>query len=163
MRSFGWVIVLGTLLLAAGCHSSTSAAPAQATTSEAAAKPASPPISDPCKLLSQAEASAALGEKLGAGKLQHFGPVSRCQFFAGVNEDLFLDSADPATFDALAHGSDAKPVSGIGDKALWQHNEYATFLHILKGGNMISMGLPRTMSNLTPGVENAGKLVASRM
>lgn len=163
MRSFRIIVVLGALVFTAGCHSSKSAAPTQATTSVATANPASHTISDPCKLLSQSEASAALGEKLDAGKLKHFGPDTRCQFFAGENEDLFLDVADPSMFEALAHGSDAKPVSGIGDKALWQHNEYATFLHILKGGNLVSMGLPRTMSNMTPGVENAGKLIASRM
>lgn len=136
------IIVLGALVFASGCHSSKTTVTTQGTERVAAGSAAAPSISDPCKLLSQAEASAALGEKLGAGKLRHYGPVSRCQFFAGEKEDLFLDVADPAMFDALAHGSDAKPIAGIGDRALWQHNEYATFLHIVKGGNMVSMGFP---------------------
>lgn len=122
------------------------------------------PISNPCKLLTPAEASAAVGQTLVRSDVQRYGPVTRCRFFnASGDEPFWLDAADAATFEGLEHLPDAKPVAGIGDRALWQHDEISTFLHILKGGNMISMGLPRTLATLTPAVQKAAKLVADRM
>lgn len=130
-----------------------------ATTAAAAA-----PIANPCKLLTPAEASAAIGRTLVRSDVQHYGPITRCRFFdAAGDEPLWLDAADAATFEGLEHLPGVQPVVGIGDRALWQHDELATFLHILKGGDMISMGLPRTLATLTPGVQKAAKLVAGRM
>ena len=130
-----------------------------ATTAAAAA-----PISNPCKLLAPAEASAAIGRTLVRSDVQHYGPITRCRFFdAAGDEPIWLDAADAATFEGLEHLPGAKPVVGIGDRALWQHDELSTFLHILKGGNMVSMGLPRNLATPTPGVQKAAKLVAGRM
>lgn len=104
-----------------------------------------------------------MGEKLTPGDLQHYGPATRCRFFHGVDEDLRLDAQDAALFETFTHLPDVKPVSGIGDQALWLHSEYGTFLHILNSGRLVSMGLPRRMASMTPGVEKAARLVASRM
>jgi hypothetical protein len=164
MRYSRFVVLLVTpLALATACSGSagsTSAAPV----AQASSTHPSTPISDPCRLLTPAEASPAVGQVLVRSDVQHYGPVTRCRFFnAGGDEPIWLDVTDASTFDGLAHLPDVKPVSGIGDQALWQHNELATFVHILKDGNTVSMGLPRTLSSMTRAVESAAKLVASRM
>jgi hypothetical protein len=129
-----------------------------------AARAASTPIANPCRLLTIAEASVALGENLVRSDVQHFGPIIRCRFFnASGDEPLWLDAADAETFEGLAHLPDVEPVSGIGDRALWQHNELATFLYVLKGGKMVSIGLPRTLSSVTPAIRQAAKVIADRM
>ena len=163
---FVFVFVISSALMA-GCSGSsgnTSAAPSAAQPSPSTAQRSSLSISDPCRLLTLAEASAAVGETLVRNDVQHYGPVTRCRFFnGGGDEPIWLDVEDADTFDGLTHLPDVKPVSGIGDRALWQHNELATFVHILKGGNMVSMGLPRTLSTMTPAVNKAAQLVAGRM
>lgn len=160
------LITITSLPFTAGCSGSpaNTVAARGAQTSPSPAQPTSPSISDPCKLLTLAEASAAMGKPLVRNDVQHYGPVTRCRFFdAGGDEPIWLDVADAATFDGLTHMPGMKPVSGIGDQALWQHDELTTFVHILKGGNMVSMGLPRTLSTMTPAVTKAARLVASRM
>jgi hypothetical protein len=64
-------------------------------------------------------------------------------------------------FDSYAHMPNVKPVSGIGDQALWSHSDFGTGLDILKGGRLVQMGLPRTMTTITPEVEKAATLIAS--
>jgi hypothetical protein len=128
-------------------------------------------IADPCKLLTQAEASAALSAALGPGELKRMGIITRCAYSnAAADQKIFLDVqnetapvTDAALFDSFTHMPDAKPVSGIGDQALWGHSEYATSLFILKGGKVVAVGLPRTVAAMTPGIEKAAKLIASRM
>jgi hypothetical protein len=128
------------------------------------------PIADPCKLLTQAEASEAVGTRVGAGELRHFGSIDRCSFpDAAKDQKLWLDvqtaSAtvpDSALFDSFTHGPDVKMVSGIGDQAIWNASQIGTFLYILKGGNMVAMGLGK-MPTMTPSVEKAAKVIASRM
>ena len=158
------VLLVTSLAFAAGCSGSAGSATAAGGTQASATQPQSVPISDPCKLLTRAEASAAVGKTLVRNDVQKYGPVTRCRFFdAGGDEPIWLDVEDAATFDGLTHLPDVTPVSGIGDQALWQHSELATFVDILKGGNTVSMGLPRTLSTMTPAVEKTAKLVASRM
>lgn len=166
MRYSKLLALLVTSLALAGCSgpSDSAAAPPGAPGSSSAAHGSSHPITDPCKLLTLAEASATVGKALVRNDVQRFGPITRCRFFdAAGDEPIWLDVADAATFDALTHLPGMKPVSGIGNQALWQHDELSTFVHILKGGNMVSMGLPRTVSTLTPGIMKAAKLVARRM
>lgn len=132
---------------------------------------ASARIADPCKLLTQAEASEAVGAKLGAGELRHFGTVNRCAFYDPTKEEkLWLDVQnetahvpDSQLFDSFAHGPDVKMISGIGDRAIWDHSQIGTFLYVLKGETMVAIGLPRTMATMTPAVEKAARLIAGRM
>ena len=163
--SIVFAVLLASSALTVGCSRSaeeSSATPTHAST--AAARTRSAPLADPCKLLTQEEAAAAIGRSVTRSDLQHYGRVNRCRFFsADGDEPIWLDAEDAAMFDAVAHLPDAKPLSGIADQAFWQHNELSTFVHILKNGRMVSMGLPRTMSTLTPEAEKAAKLVASRM
>ena len=171
-RAVAFIVVLSVVFGCSGCKSKTADQTASQTNSSgASAAPTSPRITDPCKLLTQEEASAAIGEKLGPPELKDMGVVMRCAFrIQSTGHELFLDVqkptatvADPVLFDSLSHGPDSKPVSGMGEGATWSHSEYATFLYILKGGNMVAIGLPRTTATMTPEVEKAGKLVASRM
>lgn len=162
-----------TLAVTCACLSSKSNVPAQdaSGSTSAASSAATARITDPCKLLTEAEASEAIGAKLGPGVLKNLGVVTRCAYSNRAQEqELWLDVqnstavvSDPVLFDSLGHGPDSKWINGIGDQAVWAHSQYATFLYVLKGGNMVAMGLPRTMATVTPAVEKAAKLVATRM
>ncbi len=107
MRYFRLVaLLIAALALVESCSGSTDKA-SQASVAQAnanTAHPVSAPISNPCALLTQEEASAAIGQKIVRNDLQHDGPVSRCRFFdASGDEPLWLDAEDAAMFDGLAH------------------------------------------------------------
>ena len=119
-------------------------------------------IANPCRLLTQAEISAALGTRFGAGQLTNTGAGPRCRFFTASQHEVFIDVVDPALFDAYAHSADAV-LTGIGYKVLWQHTSYQSYLYILKDGNLVTVGLPRSLSVPTPAVRRLAKLIASRM
>ena len=124
---------------------------------------ASPPaIKNPCKLLTHAEVSAALGKSFSSGKLTNTGAGPRCRFFTASQEEVFIDVVDPALFDACAHSADAV-LTGIRYKVLWQHTPYQSYLYILKDGNLVAVGLPRRLTAPTPAVEKLAALVAGRM
>lgn len=120
-------------------------------------------ISDPCQLLTQAEASAAMGAPVGPGERTLPRPAHpRCRFFTKDQDELAIDVDDLALFDSYAHlGS--QPVPGIGDKALWAHNEFSTQVVIVKGNTMIDLILPRTITMMTPAIQKAARLIASRL
>lgn len=156
------IVAAGAALLAA-CSSSHPSDGA-GTPPQASAAPAVA-IADPCKLLTQDEAAAALGKRTGPGELKQFGSITtRCSFYSpSTQEELFLDVSNPGLFDAAAHLG-ATPVAGIGDKALWQSDAHSSFLFIEKDGKVINLGgLPGGMATPSPAVQQAGKLVASRM
>lgn len=158
-----------------GCKSKTADQPGTETAaSTAAATPAAPRITDPCKLLTQAEAEAAIGAKLQPGQLKDMGSLIRCAFrnqnIDNADQNIFLDVQKPTAtvsdavlFDSFTQAPDSKLISGMGDQAVWSHSVYASFLYIMKGGNMVAIGIPRQIATVTPEVEKAGKLVAGRM
>jgi hypothetical protein len=167
---FSAIAVVGTLAISCGC-SSNKTEPSNQPSSQASASPSSPPITNPCSLLTQAEASEAIGAKLGPSDLRRFGIVTRCTYSnRGSDQGLWLDVrnetapvADAALFDSYTHMPDVKPIAGIGDQALWTHSQIGTGLDILKGGRLVQIGLPRTMATMTPAVQKAAQLIASRM
>lgn len=163
LRSSSVLALLALAAFACGCSKSNSAESGPATAPSApAARAASAKIANPCKLLTQAEASAAIGAKVGPGQLTNTGMTMRCRFFTPSQDELFLDASGTDLFDTYAH-TGAVPVSGMGDKALWAHSEIGSWLYIVKGSNMITLGVPRTISSMTPAIQQAGKLIASRM
>ncbi len=91
-------------------------------------------LPDPCKLITQAEASAAWGIKLGPAQpvdLKSLG--KRCRFETGSFDELFLDATNiTGLVDSYAHLPDAVSVSGLGDKAVWMPGNTST-LCIVKG------------------------------
>lgn len=170
------VMVVASALASTCACSGTKPGPGQPADASTAGQPASVArIPDPCKLLTQAEASEAIGAKLDAGELKQFGAITRCSFYNKQDreQELFLDVQnetatvpDAALFDASTHGPGTKPVLGIGDQALWYHSDDrfgGTSLDILKGGRFVHVILPRTIATMTPAVEKAGKLIAGRM
>jgi hypothetical protein len=163
MFRFRFLVVFALIPLAAACGGSqTAAAAGGQTDAPVAAQSPSARITNPCKLLTQTEISAALGTKFAAGQLTNTGAGPRCRFFTASQEEVFIDAVDPSLFDAYAHSADAM-LPGIGDKALWQHTSYQSYLYILKDGNLVTVGLPRRLTVPTPAVEKLAKLVAGRM
>lgn len=152
--------VLAILALANGCSGSKSSEATTANPSTPA--PHAATITDPCKLLTQDEASALMGAKVNPGELKHFGSVPYCRFLTASQDSFNVEVEDPSLFDSYTHDGTV-PVSGIGDKAAWQHTEIDTHLFLLKGSNLVSLALPRTMKTMTPAVEHAAKLIAGRM
>ena len=163
-------MILGTALVSACACSGSKTGPEPADRTAQAAAVAR--ITDPCKLLTQAEASELIGAKLDPGELKRLGIITRCAFYNKAAQELgvFLDvhnesapEPDAVLFESYTHMPNANPVSGIGDQALWSHSEIGSGLDILKGGRLVQMGLPRTIASMTPAVEKAARLIASRM
>lgn len=119
-------------------------------------------IANPCRLLTQAEISAALGTRFGAGQLTNNWAGPRCRFFTASQHEVFIDVVDPSLFDAYAHSADAV-LPENGGQALWQHTSYQSYLYILKDGNLVTVGLPRSLTVPTPAVRRLAQLIASRM
>lgn len=166
------LIVIAAALASACACSSKKPAPEQASSSTDVQAASVARIADPCKLLTQAEASEAMGAGLEPGVLKRFGVITRCTFSNKrvPEQDLFLDvhnetapESDSVLFDSYTHMPDIQHVSGIGDQALWAHSELSTRLDIFKGGRLVEVGLPRTVATMTPALEKTGKLIASRM
>jgi len=118
----------------------------------------------PANLLTQVEASEAIGAKLGPGELKRMGIITRCTYYnRATDQMLWLDvhnetapEPDAVLFDSYTHMPNVKPVSGIGDQALWSHSDFGSDLDILKGGRLVLMGLPRTMTNAYSGGGKGG-------
>src|SRR5215471_21819013 len=94
MKLMRVMVTAGALASVCAC-SGTKAGPDQATAGAGTAGQA-PPVSriaNPCKLLTQTEASEAIGTKLEAGELKRFGGVTRCSFYNKRDSDreVFLD------------------------------------------------------------------------
>lgn len=166
------LIVIAAALASACACSSKKPAPDEANSSTDAQAASVARIADPCKLLTQAEASEAMGASLEPGVLKRFGVITRCTFSNKrvPEQDLFLDvhnetapESDSVLFDSYTHVPDIQHVSGIGEQALWAHSELSTRLDIFKGGRLVEVGLPRQIATMTPALEKAGKLIASRM
>jgi hypothetical protein len=170
MKTVRVIVAIFVLALPCACSKKQADTPATASPAAAAARPA--PIADPCRLLTQDEASEAAGAKLSPGETRRFGSITRCSFFnkADPSREVMLDVQnetasvpDDQLFDSYTHMPDVHAVSGIGDQALWVHNEIASGFTILKGGHMVEMKLPRSVDPLSPPAQQAAKAIASRM
>jgi hypothetical protein len=169
MKFFQAITVLTLFAAVCACSGTKNGAAEPASTSAPAAQTVR--IADPCKLLTQAEASEAIGAKLGPGELKRMGIITRCGYHNRARElELFLDvhnetapEPDAVLFDSYTHMPNVKPVSGIGEGALWSHSDFGSHLDILEGGKLVEMGLPRTLTTITPAVEKAATQIASRM
>lgn len=166
------VIVIGVAFASACACSEKKATPDQPDPATNVQPASAARIADPCKLLTQAEASEAMGAKLEPGVSRQFGVITRCTFSNKriPEQDLFLDvhnetapESDSALFDSYTHVPDIQHLSGIGDQALWAHSELSTRLGIFKGGRLVEVGLPRQIVTITPALDKAAKLIASRM
>ncbi len=116
---------------------------------------------NPCKLVSPAEVSVVMGRASGKGE---YHPIlgGRCNFYDAQSQDeIFLQSVDPALFDAYAHVPSAVTVTGIGDRAIWVGGS----LYVQKGSRGLQIGffLPHSLKQLTPSAEKLARMIVSRM
>ncbi len=143
-----------------------SAAPASAASSEVASLP---PVIDPCKLLTQAEASTLAGAKLSAAvEAGAAGTQTLCQYTSdpnGPTAQVEVISGDGAKKeldidrDTLGHKFTSVP--GIGDEADQEDGN----IFIRKGDNWVDINLVKLndpAQNVQP-MQTAAKIVASRL
>jgi len=143
-----------------------SAAPASAASSEVASLP---PVIDPCKLLTQAEASTLAGTKLSAAvEAGAAGTQTLCQYTSdpnGPTAQVEVISGDGAKKeldidrDTLGHKFTSVP--GIGDEADQEDGN----IFIRKGDNWVDINLVKLndpAQNVQP-MQTAAKIVASRL
>jgi hypothetical protein len=132
----------------------------------AATAPLSPPAAsaavDPCKLVTTAEASTAMGASSLPGKLHKGRAGSSCRYYSPDHKmNVFVQAIGPADMQGASQLG-GKNVSGIGDQAVWA----AGSLFIRKGGNFAQVGLYRTagsMEHMDPQIIPLAKAAASRM
>lgn len=169
MRSIATAAAVIVIAFACGCSGSKPAATdasnhsnGGASASAAAPAQSKSTIADACKLLTQDEASAVMGVKMNPGQsfLLQTGP--RCRFLSKAQDELAIDVIDGGLFSSYAQLAD-KPISGVGEKAVWSHDQFGSHLFILKGGNLAVVSLPTSTATVTPAVETAGKQIAGRM
>jgi hypothetical protein len=162
------VTVTTTVTATAGAPASAPAvsAPASAAGSEVASLP---PVIDPCKLLTQAEATTLAGVKLNAAvEAGAAGTQTLCQYTSdpsgptaqveiitgdGAKKELDIDR------DTLKHQFTSVP--GIGDEADQEDGN----IFIRKGDNWVDINLVRLndpAQNVQP-MQTAAKIVASRL
>lgn len=162
--SFRIIAVMTVIVALAGCSNSkrtVTGGPASSSSSPKASAAAFT-IKDPCRLLTQDEASTIMGAKVGPGETHNIPPVIRCGYFTNSQDELFLDVSGTETFDG-SPAAGFTPVSGVGDKAAWQHDQFGSHLTIVKGPNMVTLGLPPSIHMDSAAMEKFGKLIASRM
>jgi len=115
-----------------------------------------------CGLVTAGEASAAMGVTSlpGKGRVTRHG--SSCRYYSPNHTmNVFVQTAEAG--DMIGAGQlGGKPVSGIGDKAIWA----AGSLFIQKGGKYAQVGLYRTaasMQTMDPQIVPLAKTAAGRM
>jgi len=162
------VTVTTTVTATAGAPASAPAvsAPASAAGSEVASLP---PVIDPCKLLTQAEATTLAGVKLNAAvEAGAAGTQTLCQYTSdpsgptaqveiitgdGAKKELDIDR------DTLKHQFTSVP--GIGDEADQEDGN----IFIRKGDNWVDINLVKLndpAQNVQP-MQTAAKIIASRL
>jgi hypothetical protein len=166
MRSVAISAAVIVIAFACGCSGSkpvaSDASNQGATSSATAPVQNKSTIADACTLLTQEEASAAMGVQMNPGQSFHLQTGPRCRFLSKAQDELGIDVIDGGMFSSYAQLAD-KQVSGIGDKAAWSHDQFGSHLFILKSGNLAVVSLPKSIATVTPAVETAGKQIASRM
>jgi hypothetical protein len=162
MKAVGLVVAAGLLSVLAACTGSTSIS-ANSPPKGADSKSGSASLANPCTLLTQAEASAALGMQFGAAEMIDNKKLGKRCRFATSGDELFIDISDNnGLADSYAHLPDATPVKGLGDKAVWMPG-HIPILCIVKGNTLVNIGFPPSVKSLTPGARKVAELVASRM
>lgn len=143
-----------SIMLTAGCsRSDADPTPAAAPSDSRSSSPTSVPNTapparsqvwdssngpDPCRTLTTAEVSAAVGEPVGE-PVGRIGEHPYCSFkFASGNEYLFVaeDSGPGALNDFNGETADrvtAQPVKGLGDQAFWNPHSDGAGLQVMSG------------------------------
>ncbi len=163
------VLALATLVALTACSSgsssstatdaSASSAPAAAATTAAATGG----TTDACALVTQAEASTALGSTAQAGiaKTDRDGYGSCRYYDATKTKNVFVQFVDPKLADAMA-AMGGKEVAGVGDRSTWLTGS----IFVQKSGKAAQVGLYLSAASLKamdPGEADLAKIVAGRM
>jgi len=147
-----------TTTVASAAPADASAAPAAAT-----AAPAAAAANDACALVTQAEASTAMGASAAApiAKTDHDGYTS-CRYYDPTKtKNVFVQYVDPKIAEQMGPMG-GKDVAGVGDKATW----LAGSIFVTKGGKAAQIGLylnANSMKAMDPGESALAKTAADRM
>lgn len=169
-----WLRVLASLLAFAaitGCSGSKATASgaqgasgsARASGGGSTASPIARAPLDPCKLLTQREASAAAGVQVRAGKpVPNLLDTTTCDFDTPANDQLTITEEPMDLYDSFAV-TGGTSIRGIGEKAQWENIFGSVHLLIVEHGRMVEVIFPQKATSLSPAMTEAGKQIASRM
>ncbi len=169
------VIFSGSLLLA-GCGTSSGDSGGAATPAPGASSTAATPASNAngtasaCTIVTEADATTALGVDPGPGTESTQSGASSCTFGASptlVMIDL-LAAAGKAAYDHVrgnASAGDVVDIAGVGDGAFGVFKGAAAEIWFYKGGTMVSIGLVNASAPTPPQAEAVAlaKTIAGRL
>lgn len=174
----GWsgAIAVAALMVAA-CGGSTNSTPPARTTPSSASTQTSAPAStqggsaaDACALITEQEATTALGHDPGRGIPQALPVGSACLFQSGTALlEVSVRSGDRAQFDATRAGvqaQDLQDVTGVGDAAfVATTNIHAGVLVLLKNSVLVQITFASAASLTAPAntLTTLGRAAAGRM
>jgi len=158
------ILPLCALVALAACSSGSSSS--SSTTVESSSAPAAATTAaagDACALVTQAEATTALGSAAQAGiaKTDHDGYTSCRYYDATKTKNVFVQFLDPKLADNMTMMG-GKEVAGVGDKATWLSGS----IFFQKSGKAAQVGLylsPASMQTMDPGEVDLAKTAAGRM
>lgn len=118
---------------------------------------------DPCKLLTQVQVSHAFGERSTSAQRQ---PSALSQPICGwlnasQSKTLYVTIASRNTMPP-PWWKTARPVPGVGDKALWSSG----WMYVKKHGNAVAIELilsPNSVKSMDPQLLGLAKEIAARM
>ncbi len=119
----------------------------------------------PCKLVSQAAATKAMGEAANPGIASSSWNNVSCRYFnAAKTKNVFvrnMSSSQFATSKGFRAGNPV-PVPGVGDEAFWMLGS----LFVRKGTNYEQLSLflsPNSVKRMEPNLPALGRIAASNM
>jgi hypothetical protein len=167
------VLALAALVALAACSGkttttttttdTTTAAASAAPVDASAAPAAAAGSSDACALVTQDEATAAMGAKAAAGiaKTDHDGYTS-CRYYDPTKtKNVFVQFVDPKLADQMG-AMGGKDVAGVGDKATWLSGS----IFVTKGAKAAQVGLylsGNSLKTMDAGEPALAKTAADRM
>jgi hypothetical protein len=118
---------------------------------------------DPCKLVSQAEASKALGAAAEAATESQGTSGATCRYYnSDHTKNVFVQMMSPATVSGMESTLHLKPLAGVSAPAYW----LAGSVFMVKRAQAVQLTLYMGMGSMTkmePGVVPLAKLVAARL
>ena len=118
---------------------------------------------DPCKLVSQAEASKALAAAAQAGEKAQGTSGATCRYYSPDHtKNVFVQMMSPATVNGMESTLHLKPLAGVSVPAYW----LAGSVFMAKGAQAAQVTLytgVSSMQKMEPGLVPLAKLVAGRL
>jgi hypothetical protein len=118
---------------------------------------------DPCKLVSQADASKAFGAAAGAGEVAQGTSGATCRYYSvDHTKSVFVQMMSPATVNGMETTLHLKPLAGVSAPAYW----LAGSVFMVKRTQAVQLTVYTGMGSMTkmePGLVPLAKLVAGRL